>query len=208
MKVSIIVPVYNVEDFIERCIRSLMEQTLEDVEFIFVDDCSSDSSVDKLQETIVLYPSQHSRIKILSHSCNKGLPAARNTGLKEAQGEYIFHCDSDDFLESNALEEMYKLAKEQNADYVWSDWFLSFELNERYMKQPNYTSAMEALKGMLSGRMKFNVWNKLVKRSLYEQNNIYFPEGHDMGEDMTMIRLLTCAERVGHIPHAYYHYVR
>ena len=208
MRVSVIVPIYNVEAFVERCVKSLMEQTLKDVEYIFVDDCSPDGSMKRLKETIALYPSRLSQIKLLFHSYNKGLPAARNTGLKEAQGEYIYHCDSDDFLELNALNEMYEVAKRQDADYVWCDWFLSFEKNERYMKQPTYSSVFEALKGMLSGTMKFNVWNKLVKKSLYEQNNISFPEGHGMGEDMTMIRLLACAERIAYLPHAYYHYVK
>lgn len=208
MKVSVIVPIYNVEAFVERCVKSLMEQTLKDVEYIFVDDCSPDDSMKKLKETIALYPSRLSHIKLLFHSYNKGLPAARNTGLKEAQGEYIYHCDSDDFLELNALNEMYEVAKKQDADYVWCDWFLSFEKNERYMKQPTYSSVLEALKGMLSGTMKFNVWNKLVKRNLYTRNNICFPEGYGMGEDMTMIRLLSCAERIAYQPHAYYHYVK
>lgn len=91
---------------------------------------------------------------------------------------------------------------------MWCDWFLSFEKNERYMKQPTYETAMDALKGMLSGAMKYNVWNKLVKRQLYVGNHIKFPEGHGMGEDMTMIQLFACADKVCYLPQAYYHYVR
>ena len=76
------------------------------------------------------------------------------------------------------------------------------------MKQPNYPSPLEALKGMLSGSMKYNVWNKLVRRSIYTENGIRFPEGHNMGEDMTMMQLFACARTVRYLPKAYYHYVR
>lgn len=79
---------------------------------------------------------------------------------------------------------------------------------ERYMKQPAYDTAIDALKGILSGAMKYNVWNKLVRRQLYTANNIRFPEGHSMGEDMTMIQLFACAGSVCYLPRAFYHYVR
>lgn len=106
------------------------------------------------------------------------------------------------------LAQLYEKAIEKNADIVWCDWFLSFNKNERYMKQPDYTTASASLQGMLSGSMKYNVWNKLIKRSLYEKNGIWFPEGHGMGEDMTMIRLMACAKHVAYVPKAFYHYVR
>lgn len=206
--VSVIIPVYNVAPFIERCAHSLFRQTLENVEFIFVDDASPDNSMDLLEKCLEQYPERKSRTKLLQHSVNKGLPAARNTGLDVATGEYIFHCDSDDYLEPGALESMYREAKAQDADIVWTDWYLSFQKNERYMKQPDYSSPLEALKGMLSGSMKYNVWNKLVRRSIYTENGIRFPEGHNMGEDMTMMQLFACARTVRYLPKAYYHYVR
>ncbi len=76
------------------------------------------------------------------------------------------------------------------------------------MSQPYYDTVENALKGILSGSMKYNVWNKLIKRSLYDGYNIKFPSGHGMGEDMTMIRLFACAKNVAYIPKAYYHYVK
>ena len=208
MKVSVIVPIYKVEAFIERCVTSLMEQTLQDVEYIFVDDCSPDGSIVKLKEIIALYPYRIPFIKIVSHQQNKGLPAARNTGLALATGEYVFHCDSDDWVERNMLELLYAKAAEKDADMVWCDWFLTFERNERYMKQPDCMTAIEVLKGMLAGTIKYNVWNKLVKRSLYINNDIQFPTGYGMGEDMTMIRLAACAKQVAYVPNAFYHYVK
>lgn len=208
MRVSVIIPIYNVSRFIERCADSLMKQTLEEVEYIFVNDATPDNSILILEEVAARYPERKDQVRIIHHDRNKGLPAARNTGLTLATGEYIFHCDSDDYVEPTMLEDLYNAAKTNGADYVWCDWFLSYDNNERYMPQPTYTSPDDALKGMLDGAMKYNVWNKLVKRSLYVDNKILFPAGHGMGEDMTMIRLAACATKVACVPKALYHYVR
>ena len=208
IKVSVIIPIYNVERFISRCATFLLEQTMKDVEFIFVDDATPDKSIHLLQEVLEHYPERKEQVKLIRHVANQGLPAARNSGLAVASGEYIFHCDSDDFVDSEMLEQLYRTAKEHDADIVWCDWWLSFEKNERYMKQPMYTTPMAALKGMLGGVMKFNVWNKLVRRSLYEDHQILFPSGYGMGEDMTMIRLFARAQKVAYLPKAFYHYVQ
>ena len=208
MKVSVIIPVYRVEKFIEKCAASLFSQTLDDVEFIFVDDASPDNSMAVLKKCIQQYPQRKAQIRMLVHKENKGLPAARNTGLAAASGEYVFHCDSDDFVEPDMLETLYDEAKKKDADIVWCDWYLSFEHNERYMKQPDYATPMEALKAMLAGLMKFNVWNKLVRRRLHVDNQIAFPAGYAMGEDMTMMLLFAVAGRVAYIPQAFYHYVK
>ena len=206
-KVSIVIPIFKVRNFIERCVCSLFEQTLKDVEYIFVDDASPDDSMEILKSCIERYPKRRSQVKILTHEQNRGLPAARNTGLAVAAGEYVFHCDSDDFMEQSMLEEMYIAAKENNADMVYCDFYLSFEQNERYMSNPNYESAEDMFKqGFLGGCMKYNVWNKLARRSLYTDNDIWFPEGYGMGEDMTMIRLAACAKSVAYVPKAFYHY--
>lgn len=206
--VSVIIPVYNVGKFIERCVRSLMEQTMDNVEYIFVDDASPDNSIQILQEVLADYPNRRDYVRILTHAENKGLPAARNTGLAVAQGRYIFHCDSDDFVEPDMLEQLYGKAIECDADIVWCDWYLTFENSERYMKQPAYDTPLEALKAMLSGVMKYNVWNKLVRRSIYVENKIDFPAGYGMGEDMTIMLLFAYAERISYLPHAFYHYVK
>lgn len=206
--ISVIIPIYKVEEFIVRCVNSLMQQTMEEVEYIFVNDATPDDSMVLLQLALNNFPERKAQVHILNHEVNQGLPAARNTGLRVAMGEYIYHCDSDDYLEPDALETMYRAAKANDADIVWCDWFLSFEHNERYMKQPAYPTAYEALKGILNGRMKYNVWNKLVRRELYTLNDIWFPAGYGMGEDMTMIRLFACAGQVAYVSRAFYHYVK
>lgn len=208
MKVSVIIPIYGVEKFIQRSAHSLMKQTLKDVEYIFVDDCSPDNSVALLKEVIAEYPERKDSVSILRHDTNKGLPAARNTGMAEAEGEYIYHCDSDDWVEPTMLEDLYDAARRNDADVLWCDWYLSFNHNERYMVQPCYSTADEALIGMLCGQMKYNVWNKLVRRRIYIENGIAFPAGHGMGEDMTMIRIMACADRVAYVGKAYYHYIK
>lgn len=209
MKVSVIIPVYGVEAFIERCARNLFSQTLQDVEFIFVDDASPDGSIARLENCMEAFPERAGQTRILRHPENKGLPAARNTGLSVARGKYIYHCDSDDWMEPAMLEKLYAAAEAAEADIAYCDFFLSFERNERYMSNPTYQSADEMLrKGFLGGKMKYNVWNKLVRRSLYTGNSIVFPEGHPMGEDMTMIQLAALADKVVYVPEALYHYVK
>jgi len=209
IKVSVIIPVFKVEKFIQRCCDSLFNQTLSEVEFIFVDDASPDSSMDIVRDEISRHPAISDQITILTHEQNKGLAGARNTGLAAARGEYIYHCDSDDWVEADALEKLYSLAKEDDADIAYCDFFISFEKNERYMHNPAYTTTDELLrKGFLAGRAKYNVWNKLAKASIYRDNGILFPEGHNMGEDMTMIMVAACSTKVSYVPEALYHYVK
>lgn len=208
MMVSVIIPVYRVEQYVERCVRSLMEQTLQDVEFIFVDDCSPDQSIDVVQRVVAEYPMRQGQVLVQRHEINKGLPTARNTGLQLAKGKYIYHCDSDDFLDVGALKRMVELAEATDADIVYSDWYLTYPSRERYMRQPVCNSPDEAMRCLLHGSMKFNVWNKLVKRSLYVDNGITFPDGHSLGEDMTMIMLFAHAEKVSCLGYGTYHYIR
>lgn len=209
VKVSVIIPIFKVRIFIERCVCSLFEQTLTDVEYIFVDDASPDDSIDILKACIERYPERKEQVQILVHEQNQGLPAARNTGLAVAAGEYVFHCDSDDFVEKDMLEEMYRAAKAKDADMVYCDFYLTFAENERYMSNHAYSSSEEYLKvGLLGGNVKFNVWNKLVRRSIYLENSIMFPSGHAMGEDMTMIRLAACMKKIEYLPKAFYHYIK
>jgi glycosyltransferase involved in cell wall biosynthesis len=207
MKVSVVIPVFKVEKYIGRCVRSLMEQTYSDVEFLFVDDASPDRSMDIVRDITTAYGRD---VRFLKHAENKGLPSARNTGLRAATGDYIYHCDSDDWLEPTMIEKMVEAAGKNDADFVYCDFYLSFAGSERYMPTPDYASSMEALeKGFLAGQMKYNVWNKLVRRSLYLDNNICSPEEHCKGgEDLMMVKILRMSARCAHVPEALYHYNR
>lgn len=207
-KVSVIIPIYNVEPYIERCACSLLAQTLDDVQYIFVDDASPDNSLEVLRTVIDRYPEKKTNCTIINHERNKGLPAARNTGLSHAVGEYIYHCDSDDYLETNALETLYHTAKQQGADIVWCDIYEEYSNTSVYLKQPDCKDADDALKRMLTSGMRFNVWNKLCKRTLYTDHEITFLEGNSMGEDMSMMKLFVHANKVAHTPTALYHYIK
>lgn len=207
--VSVIVPVYGVEHFVERCVRSLMEQTLHDgVEFIFVDDASPDGSMDIVRQTAAEYPRRAGQVKTLTHSHNRGLPAARNTGMDAAAGEYIVHIDSDDFTEPEMLEMLLEKARATDADMVWCDWYLSTGKAERVMATPDISDAGEALQAMLGGSMKYNVWNKLTRRRVFTDNALRFPEGYPMGEDMTMITAAAHCRSTAHVGTPLYHYRR
>lgn len=208
IKVSVIIPIYNVERFIVRCAESLMRQTLKEVEYIFVNDATLDGSMELLNDVVSRFPDRIGCVTIINLKKNEGLPAARNHGLRIAKGEYVFHCDSDDFVEPDMLQSLYDTAISENADIVWCDWFLSLSKNERYMRQPLLHEPQDAIRAMLSGSMKFNVWNKLVRRSLYTDNGITFPAGYGMGEDMTMIKLFAFAQKIQYLPKAFYHYVK
>ena len=204
IKVSVIVPFWKVEAFIARCARSLMEQTLQEVEFIFVDDASPDRSAEILREAVA---GSGRDVKILSHPENKGLPAARNTGLSAARGKYVFHCDSDDYLEPAMLEKLYLAAEAARADIAYCDFWLDFGDTRRLMPARGFGDAATMLReGFLAGTLKYNVWNKLARRSLYE--GISFPEGHSMGEDMTMMMLASRAGAVVHVAEPLYHYMK
>lgn len=207
MKVSVILPIYKVEPYIERCVRSLMEQTYDDVEFIFVDDASPDASIDIAKRVVSEY---NRNVRFFTHPQNKGLPGARNTGLAASTGEYIYHCDSDDWLEPEMLEKMVKAATANDADFVYCDFFLSFNGKERYMVQPDFKDKFDALqKGVMTGNMKHNVWNKLIRHSLYIEYGICSPAEHCKGgEDYMIIKLLRVSNSVAHVAEALYHYNR
>ncbi len=208
MLVSVIVPVYGVEGYVERCLESLLNQTWQDLEIIIVNDCTTDKSMEIVETVLQRHLSCAGKVRILQHSVNKGLAAARNTGLEVARGEYVFHFDSDDYAETDMIEKMAVAAINTGADIVYSDWYLAYNDRDRYMKQPEVSTSSEALEAVLTGKMKYNVWNKLVRRSLYISNGITFPDGYSMGEDMTMIRLMAVAKTVSYIPEAFYHYVK
>ena len=206
--VSIVVPIFNVGKYIQKCVHSLMSQTYDSIEFIFIDDASQDDSASKLLDVLNQYPKRQHAVKIIKHEVNKGLPAARNTGLASCNGDYIFHCDSDDWMEENMIEDMLEVALSSNADIIYSDFYLTFSQSDRYMRQPALSNSLECIRSMLQGGMKYNVWNKLIKKTLYNKHNISFPAGKGMGEDMTIVKLFVHAEKVVYMPKAYYHYMQ
>lgn len=184
-KVSVIIPVYGVEQYIERCARSLFEQTLDDIEYIFIDDCTPDNSVVKLQKILSFYPHRDKQVHILRHEKNLGLPYARQTGVKVANGEYVAHCDSDDWVDIHMYEEMYKKAKEKNADVVLCDYYESDGVSKKLMNDFLPNKVEDTMSSTLLKKTRSVLWNKLVRRSIYK-NNIMYPVANN-AEDYTLL---------------------
>lgn len=205
--ISVIVPVLGVEQYIERCVRSLMEQTIDNIEYIFVNDATPDRSIEILNRTIAGYPDRLPYIKILHQPENRGVTCARNRGLAEATGEYIYYCDSDDRLDVSMLEKLYRKASAEDLDFVWCDFYR--ETNEGVFpeKTAQYVDdKLEMLKNYLTYGWNV-VWNTMCKRSLYTDNNIKSLETISFCEDYEiMVRLLTCASSWGKVDKAFYHY--
>lgn len=211
-KVSVIVPIYNAESTIGRCAKSLFKQTFKEVEFLFVDDGSPDRSMRVLDSILAEFPERKDQVFILHHATNRGVAAARNTGLAQVRGEYLIHADADDWAERGMIQEMYEHAKVNACDLVWCDFWVDLPNKPArclYRKQVADENAEFIIKRMLSGSLHAGLWNKLVKRSLFVDNNILFPDGIDLREDMGFLILsLMHAKKVEYLPKAFYHYVQ
>lgn len=166
MKVSVCIPVYGVEKYIERCARSLFEQTMkEDIEFIFVNDCTKDKSIEILEQVLNKYPERKNQVKIIHHQKNSGLAAARQTGVEHAVGEYIIHCDSDDWVEKDMYETMYIKAKNDNADIVFCGVDSCFANGKKITKKFSCLgSPYELLERICVDHRYASLWNKLYRR--------------------------------------------
>ena len=181
-KVSILVPIYNVEPYIERCARSLFEQTFTDIEYIFVDDCSPDRSISILENVIREYSGIHN-VRIIKHFQNQGLAAARNTAIKNSTGTYLLHVDSDDYLEKDAIQILYEKAVAANADMVICDYKL-ISMNKIRILYSNYNEHVsEYTKMLLMRKTVVNIIGKLIRRDLIIKNNLFAIAGLNQGED-------------------------
>src|SRR5574344_234876 len=170
-KVSVIVPVYNVEKYIGKCLDSLVNQTLKDIEIIVVNDGSTDNS----EEIIKEYKKNYNNI-IYAKKENGGLSDARNFGLVYATGEYIAFVDSDDFVDKTIYEKMYAKAKETESDYVECDFYWSYPMKKTSNAYKNKldTGIRYANKKEMMTYARVVAWNKLIKREIIKEK---FPVG-------------------------------
>lgn len=206
--VSVIVPVYNAAGTLDASLSALKGQTYPFVNIIFVNDCSTDTSLAVLQDfTLSIGQRDGYSAKIVTHQQNKGVAVARNTGLEHARGDYICYLDADDWIEPNAIEMVVQKALETGADIVGFNWYLAFNKNKRKMNQPSFDSPLQAVQKILQGSMRWNLWLFLTRRSLYQQHNIRFIPGMNMGEDLlVMLKLFAFAQRVSYLDRPLYHY--
>lgn len=200
-KVSIIVPVYNVEKYIKRCLDSLVGQTLDDIEIIIVNDGSPDNSQNIIDEYVKKYPKMiKSYIKE-----NNGQGSARNLGIKKATGEYLGFVDSDDFIELDMFEKMYNLAKQTNSDIVTCNYKIFYEASE---KIENYDLEIDNKNIVKEVIIKQPApWNKIIKREIFAKYELEFPEGI-IYEDYALMPLIgPLAHRITHLNECLYYYV-
>ena len=206
-KVSVIIPVYKVEKYIKRCAKSLFEQSLEDMEFIFVDDCSPDNSISIVESLLEDYPHRKTQVKFLAHEKNKGLTKTRNTGLAVATGKYIAHCDSDDWVDLTMYEKLYNYATAKDADICFSNFLFAF--NDRFESYKTTSVYAEKSKTINSyiGTTWTVLWNMIVKRQIYAEYNLQSPESISYCEDFWLsIRLFFYANKIIKVDEDLYFY--
>ena len=175
-KISIIIPVYNVEKYLKECLDSITNQTLKDIEIICIDDGSSDNSLNIIEE----FAEKDKRIKIIKQT-NQGASVTRNKGIKAASADYIYFLDSDDYISNDYIETMYNTAIENNADIVFNDNITSFDEKNRTKQviKNKYKNGIYPVDSEFINNRYINpvVWSKLYKKSNIIDNNIFFPKG-------------------------------
>lgn len=204
-KISVIIPVFGVENYIERCARSLFEQTLDDIEYLFIDDCTTDRSIEILKKVLEDYPHRRQQVTIFQMEKNSGSHRVREWGIKHSTGDFIAQCDGDDWVERDMFKSLYDAAQTDCADVVVCDYFKSKGNKHRNKKGCHTTDKKEFIDDLLCKKYSWSVWNKIFKRSLFTSDFI-FPEG-SMAEDMLMVIQACCkAQKISHVPRPLYHY--
>lgn len=206
-KVTIIIPVYGVEKYIERCARSLFEQTLDDLEYLFIDDCTPDISIEVLRQVLDDYPERKPQVVVHHMEQNSGQAAVRTWGMQHATGDYIIHCDSDDWVEPNYCEMMYDAAINENADAVICDYVTTDGTKVlKRTKGCHSTDKENLVNAMLLQSDPWSLCNKMFKRTSCYKADLVYPVGN-MGEDMVMtFQLILNANKVAYVPQFLYNY--
>lgn len=205
--VSIIIPIYGVEKYIERCAVSLFEQTYTKIEYIFVNDCTPDKSIEKLNEVLKKYPARKASVNVVNNITNCGLAAVRNIGVKHCHGQFLMHVDSDDWLDVDVVEECVKKQKDTNADIVAFDRILYLPNKIQKKSATEASSKEEFLIQMLKREREISIWGMLIRTSLYKENHIRCAEGINMSEDyQTSPRLAYYAKQIAILHGVAYNY--
>lgn len=200
--VSVIIPVYNVEPYIARCARSLFGQTMEDLEFVFIDDCSPDRSVEILSRILEEeFPRRRDRVKIFRMPVNSGTAKVRMQGIALSEGEYVIHCDSDDELVSpDAYRRMYEKASKEDLDIVSCNCFEE----DASLRKTVRSQECRDVRDLLTDRAQGNLYCRMVRRTLLQ--DILAPVGN-MGEDLVLtLQTALRATSYGHIDEPFYLY--
>lgn len=207
MKVSILVPIYGVEKYIEQCAVSLFEQSYADIEYVFVNDCTPDRSADVLRSTLSRYPQRQQHVKIIDHRTNRGLGAARLTATEAATGDVLMHVDSDDYLMPHAVEHLCKAMADTDADVVDGGYVTVTDGQECTPIMPFHGKKDTYLKLMLCQNIVFNrIWGRMYRRSLFTECGVSPVEGINYGEDYVVVPRLMLGARRACLDEAVYAY--
>lgn len=202
--ISVIVPIYNMEKLMRKCLDSILAQTFQDYECLLIDDGSKDGSPAICDE----YATKDPRFKAF-HKPNGGLSDARNYGIERAQGVYTIFFDPDDWVDADCLTDMYAKAQETDADMVMCDLYYNDPYRQSYSKQePTSLNHNDVLKDLIIGKVYGFTVTKLLRRTLYQQYDLQYPVGMYGCEDQyTMCKLLKNDIKIAYLPNAYYHYM-
>jgi glycosyltransferase len=207
--VSYIIPIYNVSGYIEKSVGSLLEQSYSNIEYIFINDCSSDDSEIKLRRIIEDFPERRNKIKVITNEQNLGSATSRNIGLDIAQGEYVMFADSDDWISMDYVESMVRQIDSGNYDIVYCDYFESYNNHDNRISQTYGQDNIECIRAMLGRGMHGATWNKIYRRSFLLASKQRFIDGADLFEDVSWnIRLFACTKQISYLSQAFYHYVQ
>ena len=207
--VSIIVPIYKVERYVQQCARSVLSQSYPSIQFIFVDDCTPDRSIELLESLIdAEFPKLKERITIIRKPVNEGLPQARKTGVAAATGDFIMHVDSDDWIEPDAVQKLVAKAEETGADVVYFFARKEFEDGRsRVITDKEFATPQDFADAVLVHDAHPSVVLKFWRRTLFTPE-IFFPR-FGQAEDMVQsLQLLDRASSVARLPEPLYHYRR
>lgn len=180
--VSILVPVYGVEQYIERCAVSLFEQTYDNIEYVFVNDATKDNSIRILENVIARYPNRQNAVRIINHPTNKGISAARNTGVANSSGKYLLFVDSDDYIAKEAIEHLTTYAESNHADIVLFDTSV-LTSNGTRIESVEYREKVEYVSHLLQHTAKCAHWNKFYNGDFYRHSGIQACEDVRLADD-------------------------
>lgn len=207
MKVSIIVTIYNTIQYLERCVHSIMSQTFDDYEIIFIDDASTDSSKKLLRTILSEYPLMSNRWTLIENKYNMGVGYCRHVAMKKAKGEYLIHVDSDDYVEITFLEKMVKKAESTQSDIVICNTADVIKDKIYVNSIDNITDKNELIKRLLVGTFHNSFWNKLIRREIISKNDIYPDEVFRMMEDKSvMFKYVYYANSIAYVNDVLYYY--
>lgn len=208
MKISIVVPVYNVEKYLDRCLKSLINQTYKNYEIILVDDGSTDNSGKMCDK----YANNYKNIKAI-HKKNGGLSDARNTGIKQAEGDYLMFVDSDDYIAIDAIANLIDSAKNNNPDIIIGDYY-KIENGHKYLnshsnfrENKTYTSKEYLVSSIAAGEFHAEQWTNLYRTDFWKENRFKYKKGI-LHEDMEIVlKEFLAANKILYVHYPFYYYI-